>query len=50
MPRNNQPSPAPSHAPTVVTAPRENNNRQNNHHESKSENRHEDKSDHKQNR
>jgi hypothetical protein len=49
MPRNNQPSPAPSHARTVVTAPRENNNRQNNHHESKSESRGEEKSDRKQN-
>ena len=50
MPRNSQPSPESSHAHTVVTAPRENNNPQNNHHESKSESRHEEKSDHKQNR
>jgi hypothetical protein len=50
MPRNSQPSPASSPAHTVVTAPRENNNRQNSHRESKSESRHEEKSDHKQNR
>jgi hypothetical protein len=49
MPRNNQPSPAPIPARTVVTAPRES-SRQNNHHENKGESRHEEKSDHKQNR
>jgi hypothetical protein len=50
MPRNSQPSPAPSHAHTVVTAPRENKNQQNTRHESKSESRHEEKTDRKQNR
>jgi len=50
MPRNSQPSSEPSHPHTVVTAPRENNNRQSSHHESKSESKHEEKSDHKQNR
>jgi len=50
MPRNEAPSSAPSHAHTVVTAPHDNNQRQNNRHESKGENRHEEKSDRKQNR
>lgn len=49
MPRNNQPSQAPSQAHTVVTAPRET-SRQNNRNENKGGNRHEEKSDRKQNR
>jgi hypothetical protein len=50
MPHNNQPAPAPSQSHTVVTAPRENTQRQNNRHENKGENKHEEKSDRKQNR
>jgi len=50
MPHNNPPTPAPSHAPTVVTAPRENNSRHENNRQNKSDSRHEEKSDQKQNR
>jgi len=50
MPRNDSPSSQPSHAHTVVTAPRENNSRHENSQQNKSEKRSEEKSDHKQNR
>ena len=47
MPRNNPPSSEPSHAHTVVTAPRENNSRHENSRQNKSEKRSDEKSDRK---
>jgi hypothetical protein len=50
MPRDHASSSEPSHAHTVVTAPRENNSRHENSRQNKSDKRPEEKSDRKQNR